>query len=197
MTVFDEKFWSSRYQAGLTGWDTGSITTPLQEYIDQLIDTSISILIPGAGNGYEAQYLVQKGFTDVAVIDISDFPLERLSQTPEASRLNLIKGDFFEHQASYELIIEQTFFSAIHPTQRIAYCQKMLELLEKEGRLVGVLFDDPLFSDHPPFGGTREEYQKLFESFFQVDVLERCYNSIPPRQNREVFINLRPPSTTK
>ena len=195
MNIFGKEFWSSRYQSGMTGWDVGEITTPLKEYFDQISDKSISILIPGAGNGYEAEYLVKEGFASVTVIDISHVPLQRLSESFEASGLTLIEGDFFEHRGNYDLIVEQTFFSAIHPSRRIDYCRHMLELLKKEGRLVGVLFDDPLFSDRPPFGGTRSEYQSLFQDRFQIHVLERCYNSIPARQGREVFVNIGHPST--
>ena len=38
MSAFGEEFWSSRYRAGLTGWDAGSITTPLKDYFDQLME---------------------------------------------------------------------------------------------------------------------------------------------------------------
>ena len=53
----DAEYWEERYRAGTTGWDIGSPSTPLKEYIDQLQDPSKKILIPGAGNAYEAEYL--------------------------------------------------------------------------------------------------------------------------------------------
>ena len=51
-------YWEERYQKGETGWDAGTITTPLKEYIDQLTDKNLTILIPGAGNGHEFDYLI-------------------------------------------------------------------------------------------------------------------------------------------
>ncbi len=45
-------------------WDIGYVHPPLlKEYIDQLTSKDIAILIPGCGHGYEAEYLLQQGFT--------------------------------------------------------------------------------------------------------------------------------------
>jgi len=55
-------YWENRYQNQQTGWDIGEISSPLKAYIDQLEDKSIKILIPGAGNAYEAEYLFLNGF---------------------------------------------------------------------------------------------------------------------------------------
>lgn len=49
----DSAYWSERYKNKDTGWDIGSVSTPIKSYIDQLQDTSKKILIPGCGNGYE------------------------------------------------------------------------------------------------------------------------------------------------
>ncbi|MDH5647012.1 MAG: TPMT family class I SAM-dependent methyltransferase, partial [Candidatus Heimdallarchaeota archaeon] len=59
--------WNKRYADKQTGWDIGSISTPLKQYFDQLTDTSLRLLIPGAGNSYEAEYLYSKGFQNVTV----------------------------------------------------------------------------------------------------------------------------------
>ncbi|MDX1544111.1 MAG: SAM-dependent methyltransferase, partial [Christiangramia sp.] len=48
----NSEFWSTRYRDNRTGWDIGYISTPLKEYIDQLEDKELKILIPGAGNSY-------------------------------------------------------------------------------------------------------------------------------------------------
>ncbi|RYZ83937.1 MAG: hypothetical protein EOO68_32290, partial [Moraxellaceae bacterium] len=67
----NQSFWDERYQKGDTGWDLGAISAPLQQYIDQLSNKQISILIPGCGNAYEAEYLLRHGFTNISLIDIS------------------------------------------------------------------------------------------------------------------------------
>lgn len=67
----------------------------------------------------------------------------------------------------------------------------MFELLEENGTLAGVLFDFPLTTQGPPFGGSREEYEKLFMVKFKLNTLKRCYNSIKPRKGKELFIIMK------
>ena len=42
----NESYWSTRYQQGQIGWDIGDVSTPIKEYIDQLENKELSILIP-------------------------------------------------------------------------------------------------------------------------------------------------------
>lgn len=188
----DTNYWTNRYQANEIGWDAGTITTPLKEYIDQLTDKNISILIPGAGNAHEAEYLHEKGFTNVTVIDLSEEPIKNIqNRIPGFPKEKLIVGDFFDHTGNYDLIIEQTFFCAINPLLRKKYALKMYDLLKNDGKMAGLLFDDKLNSDHPPFGGNKEEYLSYFQPLFKIKTLEKCYNSIKPREGRELFIQFQ------
>ena len=43
----EKDFWDKRWEEANTGWDIGYPSTPLKEYIDQLSDKEIDILIPG------------------------------------------------------------------------------------------------------------------------------------------------------
>ncbi len=181
------KYWEERYQKGETSWDIGSISTPLKEYIDQLTDKNIKILIPGAGNGYEFDYLIKKGFKNVFVVDIAASPLKNIAQRNPEFASNIMHTDFFALNDSFDLIIEQTFFCAIPPNMRSNYAKKMHEILQPKGKIVGLLFDFPLTADGPPFGGSAEEYLALFSNNFSLKTLEKAYNSIKPRQNRELF----------
>ncbi|WP_317897177.1 methyltransferase [Aurantibacillus circumpalustris] len=199
ISKLDEKYWSDRYRNNDFGWDTGAITNPLKKYFDQLSNKEISILIPGAGNAYEAEYLVNNGFTNVYVCDLSEEPLKNLKKRcPAFKNENLLLLDFFKLRQSpfeqsaltFDLIVEQTFFCALNPSLRKKYFEKMSTLLNPGGRLVGVLFDDVLNKDHPPFGGNKEEYLAYIDSSFKIKTFEKCYNSIKPRENRELFINL-------
>lgn len=191
MIQFEGPYWAQRYAEGATGWDAGAITTPLKEYIDQLTDKTQRILIPGAGNAYEAEYLHRQGFSQVTVVDITAQPLHNLQErVPGFPAGQLRQEDFFEHEGTYDLILEQTFWSTFHPTMRDRYAQKMASLLRPGGRLAGVLFEDKLFDDHPPFGGSREDYRPHLARHFDIKVLDRCYNSIPPRADRELWVHL-------
>jgi thiopurine S-methyltransferase len=182
-------YWTGRWQTGETQWDIGYPSTPLKTYIDQLEDRSLRILVPGAGNAYEGIYLLEKGFSNTVIIDISPEPVAQVRKTyPSITDRQLILGDFFELEGTFDLILEQTFFCALHPSQRSLYVEKCYELLADGGRLAGVLFDAPLNKDFPPYGGTTQEYIPLFQARFE-GTLEKCYNSIKPREGRELFMH--------
>lgn len=186
----DRAFWENRYTGADTGWDLGAPSTPLKEYLDQLSDKQLRILIPGGGRAYEAEYANRLGFGQVFVIDLTDAPLhDLLSRCPDFPREHFIVGDFFTHEGRYDLIIEQTFFCAIDPMLRERYVQRMHRLLRPGGKLVGVLFNDALNADKPPFGGFKDDYLPLFRHWFPDVSLETCRNSIPPRAGRELWLH--------
>jgi len=192
MVLLDENFWSDRYKLGLTGWDIGSPSKPLVQYLDQIENKSIRVLIPGAGNAYEAYYGFLKGFSNVHVLDISQEPLKKFQlKYPDFPKENLHHQNFFHHNSNYDLILEQTFFCALDPNLREQYSLKMLELLNPGGRLVGVLFDRTFDFQGPPFGGYQEEYLTYFIQKFEIETFEPCYNSIPERLGSELFLKLR------
>lgn len=186
----NREYWQQRYLEGKTGWDLGAVTPPVAAYVDQLSRKDLKILIPGAGNGYEAEYVYGKGFRDLKVLDVAPFPLEKLRERlpAEFSETNLIQTDFFEfREGPFDLVLEHTFFCSLPPDLRPLYAEKMAGLLKPGGKLAGLLFDFPLTDAGPPFGGSREEYLKLFEPLFRIRTLERARNSIPPRAGRELF----------
>lgn len=186
-----EEFWSKRYEENRTGWDIGYPSTPIKEYIDQLENKELKILIPGAGNAYEAEYLFNKGFKNTFVLDISSAPLKALKKrVPAFPDDHLINENFFEHQGQYDLIFEQTFFCSFEPTKenRSQYAKKMNELLRPGAKLVGLWFCIPLINDdNRPFGGTREEYLGYLSPYFKVKTFDECNNSIKPRSGNELF----------
>lgn len=184
----NEAYWSKRYKNKETGWDVGSPSTPLKEYIDQLENKNIKILIPGCGNAYEAQYLFENGFKNVFVIDLSPIPLQNLKErVPDFPDNQLLEGDFFELADQFDLILEQTMFCAIDPKLRLDYAKKTSELLNENGELAGVLFNRE-FEGGPPFGGNLKEYLGYFSACFENVKIEQCHNSIKPRKGKEFFI---------
>ncbi len=184
----DAEYWSGRYESNTAQWDLGQVSPPIKKYIDQLTDKNCRILIPGCGNCYEAAYLLEKGFTNITVLDIAPALVDNLKRKFEENNyIEIILGDFFELEQLYDLIIEQTFFCALHPILRNAYVDKMKSLLSPNGKLVGLLFDRD-FDGGPPFGGSKTAYINLFEFAFKLHTLEPCYNSFIKRQESELFI---------
>lgn len=184
------EYWNQRYIKNVAQWDLGSISPPLKAYFDQLPNKNISILIPGAGNSYEAIYLLEQGFTNITVIDIAPAVIQPLqNRYKNRSAIQFVQTDFFDWEGQYDLIVEQTFFCALHPDLRQQYVAKMATLLAENGKLVGLLFNRA-FESGPPFGGDIHSYQSLFEKHFQIDRMEPCYNSIAPRAGTELFFKV-------
>ena len=184
----NQKYWEERYTKNEIGWNIGYPSAPIKTYIDQLRDTTQRILIPGAGNSYEAEYLWKCGYKNVYILDIAKQPLEnfkeRVQDFPESQ---ILHADFFELDVSFDLIVEQTFFCALDPQLRQRYVEKMHQLLKPRGKLVGLFFDFELSPSGPPFGGSITEYKSLFKDKFKIKLIEKSYNSIKERHGKELF----------
>ncbi|RAI92074.1 methyltransferase domain-containing protein [Algoriphagus yeomjeoni] len=191
MAFLDKDYWTERYATGKTGWDIGFASPPLIQYLDQIENKTLQVLVPGAGSGYEVAYARKLGFKNLHILDFSEEALVRFNAIdPGFPASQIHHQDFFEHQGSYDLILEQTFFCALDPSLRTNYALKMKELLKPNGKLVGVWFDREFDFDGPPFGGKSAEYRSLFEQYFDVIICSPCYNSIPERASSEVFMIL-------
>lgn len=187
----DAQYWDNQWKANTTGWDLGMPAPPLVSFIDSVENKNAKILIPGCGSAYEAEYLISKGFTDITLIDISETAScklkEKFSNNPQ---INVVCDDFFHHQVKYDIIIEQTFFCALPPSMRQRYVWKMHKLLNENGILAGLLFNRT-FDVSPPFGGSKEEYEKLFFGAFDFVNIETASNSVEPRANTELFFKFK------
>lgn len=191
ISSLDEIYWNSQYNANTTGWDMGEVSPPLKAYIDQLTNKNLRILIPGCGNTYEAAYLLQQGFTNVTVIDIAPTLVALLTEKYKSNpHIKIILGNFFEHEGEYDLVLEQTFFCALNPVLRKNYIAKMHTLLAANGKLAGVLFNREFEQQGPPFGGSKSQYEPIFEKYFIFQTFEPCTNSFIKRKDTELFIIL-------
>lgn len=185
----NNEFWEQKYVNNNTGWDLGAVSPPLKQYFDQLEDKNIEILIPGAGNAYEAEYLHEQGFKNVHVIDWAQSALDGLLQrVPNFPKNHLHQVDFFKYEGAFDLVVEQTFFCAITPDLRKKYVSKMASLLKPNGKIMGLLFNITLNTEHPPYGGCQNEYEELFKEQFSFHTMEIAHNSITPRQGNELFV---------
>lgn len=188
---FSQDFWNTRWKENQTGWDVGYASPAITDYMTQYENKNAGILIPGCGNAYEAEFLVENGFTNITLIDIAPKLVKKLQEKFENTpQVKVLCEDFYSHQAKYDVIIEQTFFCANPIGTRPKYAKKVAELLSEKGKLVGVLFNRNFEHQGPPFGGDKTEYTSLFSPYFEIKVMEICYNSIKPRKGKELFVNL-------
>ncbi|MFZ1455762.1 MAG: methyltransferase domain-containing protein [Saprospiraceae bacterium] len=188
METLDKNYWEERHQNNDTPWHIGLVSTPIKEYIDQIKNKKISVLIPGAGHPHEAAYLTEHGFEDITICDISPTAIQNIqTELHEYPQIKYLCTDFFNIEGNYDLILEQTFFCAINPSLREKYVDKMYSLLNLNGTLTGVLFASYFDKSGPPFGGSENEYKSLFSTKLHIHLIKMCYNSVGPRSGNELF----------
>lgn len=186
--MYTKEYWDSFYTGSKIGWDVGYVSTPLKEYFDQLEDKNIRILVPGAGSGYEAEYLYEMGFHNTFFMDFSPNIVRQFKERcPQFPQNQIITDDFFDHIGSYDLIVEHTFFSSFPVNYRNKLSQKVYNLLDDKGKYVGLVFNHHFNLGSPPFGATPDEYIQLFKPLFTFKIFETANNSIKPRRGREMF----------
>lgn len=191
-SVIDENFWEKKWQENQTGWDLGSASPPIVEYFKSFPNKNIKILIPGCGNAHEAEFLLKEGFKNITILDISPTAVAILKQKfKKYPEIKIINQDFFLHESSYDVMIEQTFFCALNPIWREKYAIKSSEILAENGKIIGLLFDTLFEKEGPPFGGSISEYEPIFKKHFEIQKMEACYNSAEPRKGSEAFIILK------
>ncbi|MFZ1704620.1 MAG: hypothetical protein WAT79_09765 [Saprospiraceae bacterium] len=189
----NQQFWENRYQKEETPWALNVANPALIEYISDK-DKKASILIPGAGTSLEVIELLNRGFENITLCDISLTAVKSASTFIRqevgdqlANKIQFVHDDFFEIGGEFDYIVEQTFFCALSPELRTNYVEKMYSLLLENGTLFGVLFDKQFDQDGPPFGGEEFEYKSLFSKLFYIKEMSICSNSVKPRAGTELF----------
>jgi len=128
----------------------------------------------------------------VFVLDFAERALNQFTERcPEFPKNRIICDDFFNHESTYDLIIEQTFFSALNPDLREQFATKISDLLNPKGCYVGLFFNHEFEQDTPPFGAKNDDYIKLFGNQFEILTFETAQHSIKPRAGREIFFIFR------
>lgn len=185
--------WEARYVAGDTPWDLGGPTPVFSRLIQAGTLPTGTILIPGAGRGYDAIAFAQAGYA-VTSVDLAPSACAALRRQADAAgvRLEVREGDFFDldEAEGYDLALEYTFYCAIDPSQRPAYHEKMRRLLKPGGLLFGLFFplEKPREAQGPPFGVTRDEVEASLREGFDLVHAEFPADSIKPRRGNEILM---------
>lgn len=185
MKPTDKEFWDSRYRAGKVPWDFGGVPSALLAYL-QTVTMPGRVLIPGCGSGYEVQAFHERGW-EVLAVDYSPAAIERAGQILDPFADKTLLADFFTHDFAgrrFDVIYERTFLCSLPPERWPVYAQRMAELLQPGGKLIGFFLygheDEP-----PPYPLTEETARQLFRRSFTRVADGPVLDSLPLFAGRE------------
>lgn len=187
--------WQNHYDNDDLRWDLGQVAPPFIRLWDENKLPTGKAIIPGCGQGHEVLFLAGKGF-QVTGLDYAPGAVDLLSRSLKKNQLqaDVLHQDFFQlderHNAQYDLMLEQAFFCAIHPSRRSAYVETATRILKKGGLLAG-LFYETGEEGGPPFNTTPSDILDHFSDDFHIETLEKTPHSVEKRKDKELLGLLR------
>ena len=172
-------FWDERYASQRTPWALADIPPALDAFLRRCARGG-SVLIPGCGADDRVIRRFLAGGFQVTAIDFSPVAIEQAGgESPDLSA-RIILGDFFTHRfgQEFDLIYERTFLCSLPPSRWRDYATRMAELVRPGGRLLGIFLygSEP---DPPPFPMTKQRARALFETHFELELVELLATSLP------------------
>jgi len=191
--VDHSQFWEDIYLENDTGWDLKGVTPVFDSISNELIKGKVCIV--GCGRGYDAIMFAKKGF-DVTAVDFAPTPIFELNKLAiqKSVTINTVQDDIFslvgQYPDTFDYVIEQTCFCAIHPNRRKEYEKLVRSILKLGGKLVGLWYplDKSQEEGGPPWGTTIDEVKSTFNSGWEIEKEEFPSQSVQPRKGREKLI---------
>ncbi len=191
--VDHSQFWEDIYLENDTGWDLKGVTPFFDSISNELIQGKVCIL--GCGRGYDAIMFAKKGF-DVTAVDFAPTPISELNKLAiqKSVTITTVQNDIFslveKFPDTFDYVIEQTCFCAIHPNRRKEYEILVRTILKLGGKLVGLWFplDKSQGEGGPPFGTTIDEVKSIFNLGWKIEKENFPSQSVEPRKGREKLI---------
>jgi methyl halide transferase len=186
---YSREDWQGHYESNDLGWDLGQVAPPFVKLWEEEKLTVGKALVPGCGRGHEVIFLAENGF-EVTAIDFSKGAVTYLERALEERSLSgrVLYQDFFgldnSHDDVYDLVLEQTFFCAIAPRQRVDYALNVARILKPGGMLVG-LFYHTNKEGGPPYNTTPEDIEVNFAKNFKIQELYKTTLSAEQRKDKE------------
>ncbi|MGC8501046.1 MAG: methyltransferase domain-containing protein [Leptospirales bacterium] len=192
----DANFWNGRYLDKNTGWDLGQVSPPVVHLVESgSLAPYSSILIPGAGRGWEALYFARLGF-DVTCVDFAPEAVVegRALAKEHGVRVTYLEEDLFrlspETHGRFDYLFEQTCFCAIDPDRREDYVKMASRMVRPGGELLGLFYVHGR-EGGPPWTTTSEEVRELFRANFDFIEFAITPHSVESRKGEEILARLR------
>lgn len=132
------QFWQERFEKNEIGWDRGSSSPQLLDWLDTGALTPCRIAVPGCGSGWEVAELAKRGF-DVIGLDYTAAAVEktRLLLSEQGLKAEVIQADVLSYQPEnkFDAIYEQTCLCAIHPEHWFEYSRQLHQWLKPDASL--------------------------------------------------------------
>jgi SAM-dependent methyltransferase len=186
---YSREDWQGHYDSDDLRWDLGEVSPPLKQIWAEQKIAAGRVMIPGCGQGHEAVYLADQGF-DVTAVDYAEGAILRLNRLLDERGIHgrVLQEDFFEldseHDGTYDLIVEQAFFCAIHPSDRVRYVQTAARILKPGGLITGLFYQTDE-EGGPPFNTTEQDIRNHFSQDFSIEYLGKTAQSVESRRDKE------------
>jgi methyl halide transferase len=186
---YARKDWQKHYDENDLRWDLGQVAPPFVRLWEEKKLGQGRVIIPGCGRGHEVLFLARNGF-QVTGLDFAPGAVDSLSLSLKDNGLqaDVLHQDFFQldenHISHYDLMLEQAFFCAIHPSKRSAYVATAARIL-REGALLAGLFYETDEEGGPPYNTTPADILEHFSDEFHIEALEKTPHSVEQRKDKE------------
>jgi SAM-dependent methyltransferase len=182
-------FWEHLYRDDDAGWEIGRAAPPLAAYFKKRENSPAGLrtLVIGCGRGHEARLLAGLG-ARVTAIDLATRAIAAAqAATPADVHIDFRVHDLFAPLGQrFDLVVEHTCFCAIEPTRRDEYVQRVADLLDAGGALVGLFYDHGR-AGGPPHTTSAEELRERFEGSFVIEALAPAEGSVLAREGQELL----------
>ncbi|MBI3416614.1 MAG: methyltransferase domain-containing protein [Verrucomicrobia bacterium] len=165
--------WDEMYQKGEVFWDKGAPSPAMKQYLERHVVRGRA-LVPGCGRGHEVALAVEHGL-DATGLDIAPTGVAEARARYPHLAVRFVTGSLFdppeEMRGAFDVVLEHTCMSALHPTMRADYRRGIDLTLRRGGLLIGVWFVNPALDpghEGPPFPFSVTELTAFFAEGYEI-----------------------------
>jgi len=188
--------WDECYQKGEVIWDKGAPAPAMKQYLARQMVRGRA-LVPGCGHGHEVALAVEHGL-DATGLDIAPTAVSEARALYPQLAERFVTGSLFdppeEMRGAYDVVLEHTCMSGLHPTLRADYRRGIDLTLRRGGLLIGVWYINPAVDpgkEGPPFPFSVADLTALFAEGYEIVADYMPDVAFPGREGRERMRVLR------